>query len=57
VVEPGMVMNLELFHRDPDLGGVHLEDSVHVTRDGIEYLSRLPREVLVTGTALPTAKR
>ncbi len=57
VVEPGMVMNLELFHRDPDLGGVHLEDSVHVMQDGLEYLSKLPREVLVTGTALPTAER
>jgi Xaa-Pro aminopeptidase len=49
VVEPGMVMNFELFHRDPDIGGVHLEDSVHVTTDGLEYLSTLPREVLVTG--------
>lgn len=49
VVEPGMVMNFELFHRDPDLGGVHLEDSVHVTHDGLEYLSALPREILVTG--------
>jgi Xaa-Pro aminopeptidase len=49
IVEPSMVMNLELFHRDPDLGGVHLEDSVVVTDDGIEHLSSLPREVLVTG--------
>jgi len=49
-VEPGMVMNLELFHRDPDIGGVHMEDSVHVTPTGLEYLSALPREVLVTGT-------
>ncbi|UCE31126.1 MAG: aminopeptidase P family protein [Burkholderiales bacterium] len=49
IVEPGMVMNFELFHRDPDLGGVHLEDSVHVTDDGLEYLSNLPRELLVTG--------
>jgi Xaa-Pro aminopeptidase len=49
VVEPGMVMNLELFHRDPDLGGVHLEDSVLVRAQGLEYLSSLPREVLVTG--------
>ncbi len=49
IVEPGMVMNFELFHRDPDLGGVHLEDSVHVTDDGLEYLSALPREILVAG--------
>lgn len=51
VVEPGMVMNLEIFHRDPDIGGVHLEDSVHVTASGLEYLSTLPREILVTGGA------
>lgn len=49
VVEPGMVMNFELFHRDPDIGGVHLEDSIHVTPNGLEYLSTLPRDVIVTG--------
>ena len=51
IVEPSMVMNFELFHRDPDIGGVHLEDSVNVTAGGLEYLSALPREVLVTGGA------
>jgi Xaa-Pro dipeptidase len=51
VVEPGMVMNFEVFHRDPDVGGVHLEDSVHVTATGLEYLSRLPRDVIVTGVS------
>jgi len=49
VVEAGMVMNFELFHRDPDIGGVHLEDSVHVTEGGLEYLSSLPRDVIVSG--------
>jgi Xaa-Pro dipeptidase len=49
VVEPGMVMNFEIFHRDPDIGGVHLEDSVHVKADGLEYFSTLPRDVIVTG--------
>jgi Xaa-Pro aminopeptidase len=53
IVEPSMVMSFELFHRDPDLGGVHLEDSVVVTGDGIEHLSSLPREVLVTGIRRP----
>ena len=52
IVEPGMVMNLELFHRDPDIGGVHLEDSVHVKTDGLEYLSKLPRKIIPTGKAL-----
>jgi Xaa-Pro aminopeptidase len=51
VVESGMVMNFELFHRDPDIGGVHLEDSVHVSDAGLEYLSALPRDVIVTGNA------
>jgi Xaa-Pro aminopeptidase len=49
IVEPFMVMNFELFHRDPDIGGVHLEDSVVVRDEGLEHLSRLPREVLETG--------
>ena len=51
IVEPGMVMNFEVFHRDPDVGGVHLEDSVHVTPKGLEYFSKLPRDVIVTGAA------
>jgi len=50
IVEPDMVMNFELFHRDPDIGGVHLEDSIHVTANGLKYLSTLPRDVIVTGT-------
>jgi Xaa-Pro aminopeptidase len=49
IVEPGNVMNFEVFHRDPDVGGVHLEDSIHVTANGLEYLSKLPRDVIVTG--------
>ena len=49
IVEPGMVMNFEVFHRDPDVGGVHLEDSILVTADGIEFFSTLPRDVIVTG--------
>ena len=49
VVEPGMVINFEVFHRDPDIGGVHLEDSIHIRSNGLEYLSTLPREVIVTG--------
>jgi Xaa-Pro aminopeptidase len=53
IVEPSMVLNFELFHRDPDLGGVHLEDSVVVTDNGLEHLSTLPREVIVTGTRSP----
>lgn len=50
IAEPGMVMNLEIFHRDPDLGGIHLEDSVLVTEHGLEHFSRLPREILTAGT-------
>lgn len=50
IAEPGMVMNLEIFHRDPDLGGIHLEDSVLVSERGLEHFSRLKREILIAGT-------
>jgi len=47
-VETGMAMNFEVFYRDPEVGGVHLEDTVLVTPTGLEHLSRLPRELIVT---------
>ena len=47
-VEANMAMNFEVFYRDPEVGGVHLEDTVIVTPTGLEHLSRLPRELIVT---------
>ena len=38
----------EVFYRDPEVGGVHLEDTVLVTPTGLEHLSALPRELIIT---------
>jgi Xaa-Pro aminopeptidase len=43
-----MALNFEVFYRDPEVGGVHLEDTVLVTPTGLEHLSALPRELIVT---------
>jgi Xaa-Pro aminopeptidase len=50
-VEKDMALNFEVFYRDPDLGGVHLEDTVFVGDGGIEHLTTLPREIIVTERA------
>jgi Xaa-Pro aminopeptidase len=47
-VEANMALNFEVFYRDPEVGGVHLEDTVLVTPTGLEHLSALPRELIVT---------
>ena len=39
ILEPGMVIAVEPVHRDPELGGYHLEDLLLVTQDGSELLS------------------
>ncbi|UCE30413.1 MAG: aminopeptidase P family protein, partial [Burkholderiales bacterium] len=48
-VEPDTVMNFEVFYRDPEAGGIHLEDSVRVTGGGHDRLSSLGRELIVAG--------
>ena len=53
-VEANTAMNFEVFYRDPEVGGVHLEDTVLVTGSGIEHFSSLPRELIVTQTSSPT---
>ncbi|MBM4231883.1 MAG: aminopeptidase P family protein [Gammaproteobacteria bacterium] len=47
-LEADMAINFEVFYRDPEVGGVHLEDTVRVTPSGLEHFSKLPREIIVT---------
>jgi len=47
-VETDMAMNFEVFYRDPEVGGVHLEDTVRITPTGVEHFSKLPRELIVS---------
>lgn len=46
-LEEGMVVNTEVFYRDPDLGSFHLEDSVRVTATGCTFLHPMPRDLVV----------
>ena len=50
-LEADMAINFEVFHRDPTVGGVHLEDTVRVTPTGIEHFTTLPREVIIRPAA------
>lgn len=47
-LEADMAINFEVFYRDPEVGGVHLEDTVRVTPSGLEHFAALPREILIT---------
>lgn len=46
---PGMAYTVEPGIYLPDRGGVRIEDNVVVTKDGVEILSDLPRELKVVG--------
>jgi Xaa-Pro dipeptidase len=48
-LEPGMTFTVEPGIYVPGLGGVRIEDDVVVTADGVESLSRLPRDLQVIG--------
>jgi Xaa-Pro aminopeptidase len=43
----GMIVNTEVFYRDPELGSFHLEDSVAIEAEGCRLLAPLPRELVV----------
>lgn len=46
-IEESSVINFEVFYRDPQEGGMHLEDSIVVRAGGIEPLSQLSRDLIV----------
>ena len=47
MLQEGMVFTVEPGIYIPDLGGVRIEDMVHVTSDGAEVLTYLPKELRV----------
>jgi len=49
MLEPRMAMNFEVFYRDPQEGGMHLEDTVVVRPGGLETFSRSSRDLIVAG--------
>jgi Xaa-Pro aminopeptidase len=46
-LEAGMIVNTEVFYRDPELGSFHLEDSVAVSGTGCTLLHPVPRDLVV----------
>lgn len=46
-LEEGMVVNTEVFYRDPELGAFHLEDSVAIEQTGCAWLHPGKRELVV----------
>jgi len=49
VLDPGMAYTVEPGIYLPERGGVRIEDNVVVTKDGVEVLSDMPRELRVVG--------
>ena len=46
-LEADMVVNTEVFYRDPELGAFHLEDSVRVAPTGCKLLHEVARDLIV----------
>jgi len=49
MLEADTVVNFEVFFRDAEYGGMHLEDSVVVRARGLDYFGTSPRELMVVG--------
>ena len=48
-LESDMVLNFEVFYRDPQEGGMHLEDTVVIRGDSVERFSTSSRDLIVAG--------
>lgn len=48
-LEADTVVNFEVFYRDAEFGGMHLEDSVVVRARGLDYFATSPRDLIVVG--------
>ena len=46
-LESGTVLNFEVFYRDPDVGGIHVEDSIVISQTGNSRLGALDRALYV----------
>ena len=46
-IEASTAMNFEVFYRDPEYGGIHLEDTVLVTDRGVDRFSTFSRDMIV----------
>ena len=48
-LESSMVLNFEVFYRDPQEGGMHLEDTIVIRPDAVERFSTSSRDLIVAG--------
>lgn len=46
-LEANTAVNFEVFYRDAEAGGMHLEDTVVVKEGGLDYLTSLTRDLMV----------
>jgi Xaa-Pro dipeptidase len=50
VLEPGMVMEVELVYYELGFGALQIEDTVHITETGREIFTRLPQVLMQLGS-------